>query len=73
MCENPPCEHVGPFRYCPIKGCGWKEPLPSQTARDVLADRIETWADTEDWHVYDYADRLLKDLDDAGFQVVRRG
>lgn len=37
--------------------------------RDVLADRIEQWADTEDWHVYDYADRLLKDLDDAGFEV----
>lgn len=41
-------------------------------ARDVLADRIEQWADTEDWKVYDYADRLIRDLDSAGFDIVRR-
>lgn len=35
--------------------------------RDVLAERIEKWAD--DWKVYDYADRLLNDLDAAGFEV----
>lgn len=42
----------------------------AKEARDVLADRIEQWADTEDWHVYNYADRLLADLDAAGFDVV---
>jgi hypothetical protein len=39
--------------------------------RDILADRIEKWAG--DWHVYDYADRLLADLDAAGFQVIGSG
>lgn len=39
----------------------------ARTPRDVLADRIEQWA--EDYHVYDYADRLLCDLDAAGFEV----
>lgn len=39
--------------------------------RDVLADRIEKWAG--DWHVYDYADRLLADLDAAGFQILGKG
>ena len=24
-CENPPCDQVGPFRYCPVKGCGWMD------------------------------------------------
>lgn len=24
-CENPPCGDAGPFRYCPINGCGWME------------------------------------------------
>lgn len=37
-------------------------------ARDVLADRIEEWAG-DDWHVYDYADRLIKDLDSAGYEI----
>lgn len=40
--------------------------------RDVLADRIEQWADTEDWGVYSYADRLLTDLDAAGFEVRQK-
>lgn len=44
-----------------------------RTHRDVLADRIETWADTEDWKVFDYVDRLLNDLDAAGYEVVRTG
>jgi hypothetical protein len=44
-----------------------------RSARDVLADRIQQWADTEDWHVYDYVDRLLIDLDKAGFEVVNPG
>lgn len=44
----------------------------TKTPRDVLADRIEQWADTEDWKVYDYADRLLNDLDAAGFAVKIR-
>lgn len=46
--------------------------LGGKDARDVLADRIETWAETKDWHVYDYVDRLLTDLDAAGFDVRKR-
>lgn len=41
--------------------------------RDVLANRIEKWANTEDWHVYDYVDILLADLDEAGFQIMAKG
>ena len=48
------------------------EVLAGKDARDVLADRIQTWADTEDWHVYDYVDRLLNDLDAAGYEVKRK-
>jgi hypothetical protein len=40
--------------------------------RDVLADRIEEWSG-EDWRVYDYADRLILDLDSAGFEFIRKG
>ena len=39
-----------------------------KTARDILADRIEKWAGDDG--VYDYADRLLKDLDIAGFEII---
>jgi hypothetical protein len=46
------------------------EPI-HRDARDVLADRISQWADSADWHVYDYADRLIADLDAAGFDIVR--
>jgi hypothetical protein len=42
------------------------EPEP----RDVLADRIQKWATDEDWHVYDYVDRLIKDLDAAGYEIM---
>lgn len=38
------------------------------TPRDVLAQRISKWAG--DASVYDYADRLMHDLDIAGFEVV---
>lgn len=34
----------------------------------MLADRIEEWAG-DDWHVYDYADRLILDLDSAGYEI----
>lgn len=27
-CNKPPCEEVDPFRYCPVKGCGWMEEPP---------------------------------------------
>jgi hypothetical protein len=49
------------------------EKIPQGEVRDVLATRIAKWADTDDWHVYDYVDRLLADLDGAGFQVLRKG
>ena len=39
--------------------------------RDVLAERIEGWAGEAS--VYDYADRLLKDLCSAGYEVVACG
>ena len=39
-CENPPCAEVGPFRYCPIEGCGWmEEPPPDPWA--VLRIRLQ--------------------------------
>lgn len=25
LCGSPPCAEVGPFRYCPVRGCGWME------------------------------------------------
>ena len=48
VCTNAPCEEVGPFLYCPIKGCEWVEPTPEvapvingwlsviQALRDIL-------------------------------------
>lgn len=39
--------------------------------RDVLADRISTWVE-DDWKVYDYADRLIRDLDNADYMIVSR-
>lgn len=39
-----------------------------RTPRDVLADRIAKWAGAAS--VYDYADRLIKDLDAAGFSIT---
>lgn len=41
----------------------------NRTPRDVLADRIEMWTDDTP---YDYADRLIKDLFDAGYDIVAR-
>lgn len=41
------------------------------TPRDVLVDRIKEWTG-DDWKIYDYADRLLMDLHNAGFEVSRR-
>jgi hypothetical protein len=35
--------------------------------RDVLADRITEWAGEES--VYNYVDRLITDLDSAGFEI----
>jgi hypothetical protein len=32
---------------------------------------IQQWAEAADWHVYDYADRLLDDLDAAGYEITR--
>lgn len=34
-------------------------------------DRILGWVE-DDGGVYNYADRLIKDLDDAGFEIVRK-
>lgn len=42
--------------------------MPERTPRDVLADRIAKWAG--EFKVYDYADRLLNDLDVAGYEVM---
>lgn len=39
--------------------------------RDVLADRIAKWAGEAG--VYDYADRLIKDLDSAGWEIAPLG
>lgn len=38
-CENPPCDQVGPFRYCPIKGCNWIE--PAEDADEIKAEDYE--------------------------------
>lgn len=64
-CENPPCEQVGPFRYCPIKGCGWTEAdgaatqyaaIVSEAVRQHTSDLLGTWvAEGRD-------DRKIKDL-----------
>lgn len=43
---------------------------PTKAPRDVLADRIEEWAGEES--VYNYADRLITDLDSAGFEIKRK-
>lgn len=40
--------------------------------RDVLAGRIESWIETTDVP-YDYADRLITDLYQAGFEIVAAG
>jgi hypothetical protein len=40
----------------------------TKTARDVLADRLETWSGYAG--VYDMADRLIRDLFDAGWDIV---
>jgi hypothetical protein len=56
----------------PREGPGLSEVLAGMEYRDVLAKRIEKWASTEDWHVYDYVDRLVADLDAAGYQIVQR-
>lgn len=33
--------HGNPFRYCPVKGCGWTEPgAPPATAVNVETDRL---------------------------------
>jgi hypothetical protein len=55
----------------PRSGPYLSEVLGDKEPRDLFADRIQTWADTEGWHVYDYADRLLADLDAAGYEITR--
>lgn len=31
ICTFPPCGEVGPFHYCPIKGCTWAEEITKET------------------------------------------
>ncbi len=41
VCSNPPCAKVGPFRYCPVKGCEWMEdaaPKPTLRAFELHRD-----------------------------------
>lgn len=42
-CTSPPCAEVGPFRYCPIKGCGWMEdaPTPLPDPIEVVRQRLQ--------------------------------
>lgn len=40
------------------------------TAREVLAERITTWVDS-DGGLYDYVDKLINDLWRAGYRIVR--
>lgn len=35
-CSSPPCAEVGPFRYCPIRGCGWMETPPTSTEQAYI-------------------------------------
>jgi hypothetical protein len=44
ICDSPPCTQVGPFRYCPIKGCGWTEPTPCEVS---VASRDSTGLESE--------------------------
>lgn len=57
---------------------GWAEDLPAAAdgvnqgePRDVLVDRISTWVE-EDEGVYNYADRLILDLYQAGYAITSR-
>lgn len=68
-------DNAGDEWWDEVVGLAVEDQLPSANKktrgpRDVLTDRIERWAD--DIRVYDYADRLIRDLDDAGFQIVFR-
>lgn len=38
-----PCAEVGPFRYCPVKGCDWTEDVsPSPLAQiEALHQRVQ--------------------------------
>lgn len=51
----------------PAAELGAKQGAP----RDVLVDRISTWVDNDD-NIYRFADRLILDLYNAGYEIVRR-
>ncbi len=39
--------HGDPFRYCPVKGCGWMEPSPPKTGAELIADERRRQIDVE--------------------------
>lgn len=45
ICPNPPCSEAEPFRYCPVKDCGWMEGQEPWSAdvqvRNALLHAIE--------------------------------
>ena len=67
ICSNPPCSAVGPFRYCPIKGCGWmEEPTAEEAVMAALKKAVEDRrSDTE------FMERLRRNIDRHGALLDR--
>lgn len=56
-------QHGNPFRYCPVKGCGWREDMPApEPAPGALLrlqrDVYET--SRSDWYFYRQADGAVQ-------------
>lgn len=50
--------HGKPFRYCPVKGCGWMEPRRTAFARQMMIDDLLTLGENAKdmfWDQFDMA------------------
>ena len=66
-CDEPPCSLSGPFRYCPVKGCGWvDDPTDDEAVMGALKRAVE--ARREDTA---FMERLRRNIETHGVLLER--